>query len=472
MTNAPTLKKISLMPPLKRRADAVISHEFKLPVWLTLAHLPLGIVLYNAGSLALIHPFAVFLLGIRAACDRKMPLERVAPYIAYLVGAEVLWRMAHLPIFWESGKYASALIMVVALARRGKWKIPTLPLLFILFLIPACLLTAFYEPDISKTREMLSFGMSGPLLLFAACWFFSYLKVSTAQLKTILFSLIVPLSSVAVTTLFYTLTTADIVFNTESNNATSGGFGPNQVSATLGLGAFLCITGYLIFKNKLFEALFLSFFTILFAAQSVMTFSRGGMYNALGAAAAVAFFRLLDPAEGIKKILPLALVALIFLLIVFPYLNDFTGGNLQARYEETELTNRGSIIEADMEIFWAHPLFGVGVGQSFFEYQKILEQGTASHTEFSRLLSEHGFFGVLAMLCLVCTFAENLLRQRSSVGRALVAGMVLWGSLFMLNAGMRLAAPSFIIGLSCLTLTSAGNVSKKSEFRRLARTKR
>ena len=439
---------------------------------MTLAHAPLGIAMYNAGSLALLHPLVVVLLGLRAAYNRKVKLEQVAPYVAYLVGSEILWRMAQLPIFWESGKYASALIMLVALARRGKWKIPTLPLLYLLFLIPSCILTAFIETDFIDIRQMISFAMSGPLLLFIACWFCTNLTITLTQFKKILFMLIVPLSSVADTTLFYTVTTADIVFNTESNRATSGGFGPNQVSATLGLGAFLCITGYLVFKNKLVEALYLGFFSILFAAQSVMTFSRGGMYNALGAAAAVALFQLLDPAEGIKKILPLALIAVIFMSVVFPFLNDFTDGNLEARFTETELTNRGSIIEADLEIFWAHPLFGVGVGESFFEYEKILEHGAASHTEFSRLLSEHGLFGIFAMLCLLMSYADNLFRQNLSAGRSIVAGMVVWGSLFMLNAGMRLAAPSFILGLSCLTLTAERGEKRKSNLKSSRQEKR
>ncbi len=437
---------------------------------MTLAHVPLGIVLYNTGSLALIHPLIVFLLGLRAAYRRQVRLEAVAPYIAYLVGSEILWRMAHLPIFWESGKYASAIIMILALVRRGRWQIPTLPFLYFLLLIPSCLMTMINEQNYDKVRQMLSFNMSGPLLIFASCWFCSHLKINWAQTKTIFFAFIIPLSSVAVTTLFYTVTTENIVFNTESNNQTSGGFGPNQVSAMLGLGAFLCITAYLVFKNRFADTLYIAFFTILFAAQSVMTFSRGGMYNALGAAAAVAVLQLLNPAEGIKRVLPMAAIALVFIFVVFPFLNNFTGGNLEARFQETELTNRGSLVEADLEIFYDHPLFGVGVGASFFEYERIFDEGKASHTEFSRLLSEHGTFGILAIAALFLMYLENLFGQTSSAGRALVAGMIVWSSLFMLNAGMRLAAPAFILGLSCLKI-SQPSVRKRDVLPKSSRNK-
>jgi hypothetical protein len=46
-----------------------------------------------------------------------------------------------------------------------------------------------------------------------------------------------PAVSIAALALFGILTNPDITFNTESNFATSGGFGPNQVSSMLGLGA-------------------------------------------------------------------------------------------------------------------------------------------------------------------------------------------------------------------------------------------
>ncbi len=425
--------------------------KFKLLLLLTLAHIPLGVLLYNTSSLALIHPLAVFFIGLRRAIRPEEKLERIAPFVIYLVGCEILWRMAHLPIFWESGKYASSAIMLVALFRRRCWKIPTLALLYLLCLIPSCIMSVSNN-EFSDARDMLSFNMSGPFLLFVTCWFCSYLNVNWEQIKTYFYTLIIPLMSVGVTTLFYTVTAPVIKFNTESNHATSGGFGPNQVSAMLGLGAFLCISGYLIFKNNFAENLYLGLLTVLFTAQSVMTFSRGGMYNALGAVFVVLLFQIFNSGEGLKRLLPLLGVTVLFLVLIFPYLNDFTGGNLGLRFMESDPTNRGGIVAADLEIFAQNPFFGVGVGESFFLYGQLLNEITASHTEFSRLLSEHGMFGIAAIACLILMFFSNLINQTSIAGKALVAGLFVWSSLFMLNAGMRLAAPSLILGLSYLTI--------------------
>jgi O-Antigen ligase len=427
--------------------------QFKLPILLTLLHLPLGILLYKIGGAAIIHPYTVLFVGLYWAFQKKEKLEKVACVAAYIVGVEVLWRMAGLSVFWEFGKYAAAAIMIVALLRRDCRKIPILPLLYFVLLLPSCILTLTLY-DFKYTREMLSFNMSGPFLLFVSCWFFSHLKIDWSQVKTVFFAVIVPLSSVAVTTLFYTATTADIQFNTESNHATSGGYGPNQVSAMLGLGAFLCATGYLIFKNRFQDNLYLGVLTVLFTAQSVMTFSRGGMYNAVGALLIVALFQMRNPSRGIKRLLPIVGIAAIFLILVFPYLNNFTGGKLEERFEESDSTGRVEIVESDFQIFSANPFLGVGVGESAVERGKITAVETASHTEFARIISEHGIFGICSLLTLVLIFIYNLNRQISVEGKAMTAGLVVWSGLFMLNAGMRLAAPSFILGLSFLTITN------------------
>lgn len=440
---------------LNRRAE-----QFKLPLLLTLIHIPLGILLYNSGAFGVLHAYAAFAVGLYWAYQKREKLEKSGLAVTYIIGVEVLWRMAHLPVFWEFGKYGAAAIMIVALVRRGHLKIPTLPLLYFVFLIPSCILT-LTQNELEDAKQMLSFNMSGPLLLFVSCWFCSYLKISWSQIKTLFFIIIVPLSSVAVTTLFYTVTTADIHFDTESNHATSGGFGPNQVSAMLGLGAFLCISAYLLFKNRFQDNLFLGLLTILFTAQSVMTFSRGGIYNALGAGVFVVLFQMQNLGQGIKRLLPVAGLAAIFLLLVFPYLDNFTGGKLQERFEETDPTNRSEIVQSDFRMFSENPVFGMGVGESSLAREKDFPTPIASHTEYSRIISEHGIFGVFALGAIVLMFINNLKRQTSGEGRAIVAGMLAWSNLFMLNAGMRLAAPAFIFGLSFLTVRELQTKSRK-----------
>ena len=112
----------------KKRKVLDIAGKFKLPLLLTILHIPLGILLYSSSLLAFIHPAIVFFLGLYYAFRKNEKIEKVVYVVAYLMGCEVLWRMAKSPIFWEFGKYGSAAIMISALLVRGHKKIPTFPL--------------------------------------------------------------------------------------------------------------------------------------------------------------------------------------------------------------------------------------------------------------------------------------------------------------------------------------------------------
>ncbi|MEZ5428770.1 MAG: O-antigen ligase family protein [Pyrinomonadaceae bacterium] len=454
MINERHLPKTQIKPPRYARFVSKRNFEkYKIPLMLTVLHIPMGVLFYRVTPLAILHQLAVISLGLFWAFRKEVKLEKVAYVTAYIVGVEVLWRMAGAPILYEVGKYAVTAIMVTALVQRGKLKTPTLPLLYFVFLLPACFLTISIY-GLFDSRKMLSGTMSGPLLLFVSCWFFSHLKISRQNLKKLLVTIAIPLISVGVATLFFTVTIKDIQFTTESNDLTSGGFGPNQVSAMLGLGAFVCLAGYLLFKNDFKNTLYLSILALFFTMQSVMTFSRGGMYNAIGGTLSILFFQMKNLGQGVKRFLLIAGLGSIFLLLIFPYLNNFTGGKLQERFESTNTTNRVDILETDFQMFMESPVFGVGTGVSKYYREKFLGTWASSHTEFTRVVSEHGLLGIFSLVMLGLTGLYNLRRQNTSMGKGLVAGAMIWGSLFMLNAGMRLAAPSFMWGLSFLTIVN------------------
>jgi len=414
-------------------------------------HIPLGLLLYQYRVLTWIHPIAVLVLGLFFAIRKNQKLERVAYLAAYIVGSEVLWRMARTEVFWEFGKYAVALIMMVALVRRRQWRLPPWPSVYLLFLVPGSMLTVLGD-TLGDAKDKISFNMSGPLLLFVSCWFFSSVRLTPAMVKRLLTLLAVPVISVLMISLFYTVTVENIEFGHESNLITSGFFGPNQVSSMLGLGAFICLSLYLLFRNSFIEIAFISAFALLFAAQSVLTFSRGGMYNALGAAIAVMLFRLGDLQHSLKQIAPVLALGVLFFFIVFPYLDNFTGGALQSRFENTGTTGRTEIVEADMQIFANNPLLGAGVGEAKQLREAYFGRAVGAHTEFARIIAEHGLFGIFAIISLLIGFIGRLGTERSNLTKALAAGAVVWSSLFMLNAGMRLAAPSFMWGLSFLVV--------------------
>ena len=111
-------------------------------------------------------------------------------------------------------------------------------------------------------------------------------------------------------------------------------------------------------------------------------------------------------------------------------------------------------------------VLGVGVGMSKFKHTWGTG-GLAAHTEFSRLLAEHGLFGLGAILVLLVLFLKNLACTENPSQRAITVVAVVWSSMFMTSNAMRLAAPSYMFGLSCITLVRVVAKRSPTPYRRL-----
>ena len=192
-----------------------------------------------------------------------------------------------------------------------------------------------------------------------------------------------------------------------------------------------------------------------------MTFSRGGVYNAMGGIIVVSLITFQRPSAAGRRLVPIIGLVVLFVAFVFPVLDDFTGGSLRERFEDTGTTNRTEIAESDLYLFWENPLVGVGDGSSYAIRESTLDNKAMTHTKYSRLLSKHGMFGVAALLSLACMVFSCFKYQRTLLGRAFVAGAAVWACLFMTNAAMRLAAPSFMLGLMYSTILITEGTPRK-----------
>lgn len=408
-------------------------------------HGPLGLLIYSSSYVSALHAVGTLIVGLGLALTGRRRY-RVACVGAYIVGAEVLWRMSRTPIFYEFGKYAIVAIFLLAILRSRRRSCPPLLLLYFALLLPSVVLTLM-ELFPSDARQEISFNLSGPLALTVCGWFFSNLKLSGEHLRLMLLTGLSPIVGIMTVTVYSTLTSSFINFGTESNFATSGGFGPNQVSAILGFGALFAF--FCLFGKRMSRGIKVSIFIImmLFLVQSSLTFSRGGFYNFIGGAVAALFFLLRDRGARIRSVVIVAVFVLATVFVVLPGLNRFTGGTLLNRFQDTDLTGRDQIAAADLQTWMEHPILGVGPGQGD-AYRATRFRVVTAHTEFTRLLAEHGTFGLIAMFCLFYLSGQQLLRAHTIQGKALVAAMICWSFLYMLGAAMRLAAPGFAFGLT------------------------
>jgi hypothetical protein len=452
----------------RARTTAGVHGKILLLVLFLASHVPLALAMARFPEIATAHAVATLVLGAWMAVAGGR-LERVAMIVAYMVGAEVLWRMNGAQVNWEFAKYAGAAIVILALLRHRRLRPPLLPFAYFVLLLPSVALT-FSNEDFSTARDQISFNLSGPFAIFTCAWLFSNVQFSSKDLRSVFIAAIGPAVGVMAIAAAGTFYGTDIVFYDSSNIVSSGGFGPNQVSAILGLGALLAL--FVAFDRAASRGaqIVMGLAMIGLAAQSALTFSRGGLYEAIGAAAVAACFALKD-ARLRSRLVPLIVVVFVIgNYFVYPYLDAFTGGQLAVRFQDTALTGRDRLIRADIELWKDNPILGVGPGGgraqrgAFFMADSGLRMSSpkafaprlAAHTEFSRLLSEHGTLGLAALLFLVAGTVINVKRAPTAHTAAITAGLACWSALFMVSNGMRLLAPSFVVGIGFAALLDDG----------------
>lgn len=422
--------------------------ELKLASFLGF-HVLLAIILQASSTAAVfvgtLHCLVTCVVAVWATTRWKA--VGIACVAAYTAGAEVLWRMtgAHTP--WEIGKYLIVALCIGGILRMGhraKWN--WLAVVYFMALLPSIAVLIQSDGHPESLLQSLSFNLSGPLCLFASAWYMSQLRLSRRDVQMLLVSLIAPLLTIAAVTLLATHSAVDLSFTDESSLATSGGFGPNQVSVVLGLGALASLMLAVDPIVKLWHRSVAFGLVLFFGAQCVMTFSRGGLYSFLVAFLLAAVWFLRNRAVRMRLIGVTAAATLITIAVIFPRLEEFTGGALADRFADTDPGHRKDIAMEDIRLWGEHPILGLGPGGARSQRRGEFR---IAHTEYTRLLSEHGLFGVLALAALVGLGLTQLLRHQPAQEKALRIAFMTWSLTSMLHLGMRVAAIGLIFGWSC-----------------------
>lgn len=439
-----------LHPHPERTALTVWEDLPNRPFWLIsliLGHLVLGL-LPKGSFLGTLHALGTLGGSLLVVLLARRPV--VALYAsAYITGAEVFWRMISAGVFHEYGKYAVCLVLIAGLIKHGQVRFPILQVVYFLCLVPGVFMT-LYGYEWYTSRRLTSQNLSGPVALLICSIYCQGMTINKREMCHLLLALLLPLS-VAALYVLKSMQISTIEWSNESNSSLSGGFGPNQVSAMLGLGAFAAVW-FCFLTSSLVVRVFMGGLCLWLLGQSALTFSRTGIYLVVGSSLASGAILMRNP--RIRRIFAMSLTALVLFgaLVIYPVLNNFTEGRLAARFSETQLSNRGEIASVDLTIWERHLILGVGIGQAKFERGRLMGEEAAAHTEYTRLLAEHGLLGLAAMFLLVFSPLWNLLNQRKT-GQALCAGFVAWSLAFMLASAMRLAGPSVLLGLSFAKLS-------------------
>lgn len=456
MNNQPIPITNKVVPRLKEPG----AYRWSQFVWLVfiLLHVLLALAMNASRAVSTIHAILTLAVGLFVVLTARGP-RQVTWVTAYICGAEILWRMTEASVFWEYGKYAIVLLMILSLFRMKKVTKAGLPILYFALLTISLPLT-FFELNFENARQTVSFNLSGPLCLAVSVLFFYQVRLSWKDKEVLIWYLVAPIMGIAALCVRSIITAEELVFGTESSFTTSGGYGPNQVSAMLGLGALMLIL--LMIQEKVATKRWIPFLLALgLVTLSALTFSRGGLYNVAAALAAIAVFSLRS--NRLRRVLiPILVVgAFIGAFILYPQLNELTEGMLKVRFSDTSTTGRLEIMQAEIKVWQEHLLVGVGPGMRSKYVQRYLGASVAAHTEYTRMLSEHGILGALSILLMLIMAAKAVIKAPNGLPQGWTAALVAWPLMEMTHAAMRISAIGFIFGLTVVLWQLNGETAKK-----------
>ncbi len=412
-------------------------------------HALYGLMIARSSAIATAHALLTLALAIWIALTSTM--RRVAFVCAYIAGSEILWRLGKASLPWEFGKYAICLVIFLTFlrTRRLKWDWPVIA--YFSLLIPSTIIS-FSEQPFDFARKQVSFNLSGPLTLALATWFFSAWRPSREDIQRIFVALLAPIASLAAIAVTHTASLEDLSFTDASNSQTSAGYGPNQVSTMLGLGALLTVLLILLLDRGLRERILYAGLGVLFAVESALTFSRGGLFSAFGAILFAAPFVVSGARSRVALLVGAAVLVGTVEIVILPRLDSFTQGALSERFHDTNPTGRDVLIRTELETFVQNPIFGTGPA-ALDDYGDI---ASSVHTEFTRLPAQHGIFGLFALAMMFVIAGRDFVRQRSAAAKAICVALITWSLLTMGHAAMRLAMPPFAFGLAAAIFFGAG----------------
>ncbi len=373
----------------------------------------------------------------------------VAGAVLYAGAFEILWRMSKAQVPHLLGMYLVILVCTLAALRRRRLP-PVLAWLYLVPLLPSVWFTFASLSDVERARQLLAFNLAGPVALFAVIWFGHAVRGSTDVWR----AATVAGGAVAATSAAILMGIAraeEIRFTTESNFAMSAGYGPNQVASVLSLGLLL-LAGYEWLRGRRRSKPLVWVLLVGLAVQTLLTFSRSGVAMVLGAMVGMGLL-LLKRREMRVAVVASAVGLWAFSdLVLVPVLDDVTEGAFVARYTSPDVSNRDVIAKSDLQIFRENLLAGVGPGMGTELRESFMRVKVAAHTEFTRVLAEHGLLGVISLLGLIALSVRSVRRADNTPRRAWVLGMFTWAWLYFAVNAFRTAMPAGTILLALLVL--------------------
>lgn len=442
---------------------------------LIVLHILIGIAIFSFGVLSKVYLLVIFLYFSNRIIKSK-PSQKVLHVLmacSYVVGAEVFLRMTGGSLLYETSKYLVILFCLIGiLGIRLKQPIPYI--VYIFLLVPGILVAGFNMTEQTTIRTAIAFNLSGPVCLGVVSIFCYKQKLAYQSMHKVLLAMALPLVTITTYLFVYAPSIRDTVTGTGSNFAASGGFGPNQVATVLGLGMFIFSIRFFMLSPSLFLKIINGLLVSAISYRAIVTFSRGGVLVALIMIVAFVYFYFIK--VNVKAKFRISRTVFLFLsigLLIWLFSSIQTSGLIDKRYtnrdalgrEKADIsTGRADLVSFEIDEFLKNPVLGVGVGKIKELRQKSEGIEAASHNEMSRILSEHGLFGMAAFIILLIAPLLFRIRNRTNV---FFYSLYLFWFLTINHSSMRIAAPAFVYGLCLLDIQyKSGSIKKRKVLKK------
>ena len=441
---------------------------------LVLIHIGIGFLIFLFNPLSKVYFISILIYFLYRIIMAKPSAKTYDILLgcAYFTGTEVLFRMTKGGLSYEASKYLVILFMSMGIFYKGISGKGYPYFIYLILLVPAIIVASVTLTLDAKFRTNIAFVLSGPVCLGIATLFCYDRIVKHKNLLEVLLYITLPTITMTTYLFLYNPTIKDTLSGTASNNATSGGFGPNQVSTALGLGIFAIVVRLFMKSPTLFLKVLNMLILGAMTFRALVTFSRGGVFAAI--IVIIAFLWSYYYRSSFKQksqILTSIFLLSIAIVITWTISSNQTRGLLDKRYSNQDAqgrvkqdisTGRLDLFMEEMEGFVRNPFLGIGASR--IKNQRVESSGRhlPSHNEVGRLLSEHGFLGLVILLILI--IKPLAYRTTNKKNYFFYAFLAFWFATIN-HSGMRIAAPSFLYALALLNVTYEKNPIHRKQIK-------
>ena len=241
-----------------------------------------------------------------------------------------------------------------------------------------------------------------------------------------------------------------------SDPVTSGGYGPNQVSTIFGLGVAILVLSQILRGDLCGGKVIDLSILLLFFGLGLMTFSRGGILAAVITISLTMIYHLFHDQKRLLIFMK-GFGILIIIITSWIMIAELTNGVINKRYglgnaTYTEklfgdLTGRTELYKIDLLIFFDNLFTGIGPGQANL---KRVDYGygktAAAHTEYTRMLAEHGLPGLVSLIILLSYPFYIFNSSNNSRTKLIIMYFSILTFLTMFHSAMRVSMPALMFG--------------------------